>query len=127
MYKILFLLVIISIFTLLIGKIPIVSKTFNTCLVQCPLNCNVCSMITYDINGKIKKKQMKYPCIFNGWNLSHVLLYMVLTVLFPKYYFLFFICGIIYEIGESIISLQNWLDILWNLIGISFGLLILKL
>ena len=127
MYQIFFLLICISIFTLLIGTIPIVSTTFNKCFIPCPLNCKVCSIITYDINGNIKKKQMKYPCIFNGWNLSHVLLYMLLTVLFPKYYILFFICGVIYEMGESIISLQNWLDILWNLIGILLGLFILKL
>ena len=67
---------------------------------------------------------MKKPCIFNGWNLSHILLFMTLTLFFPEYYAILFVAGFIWECTEYLYGANNWLDILWNSIGITIGLTI---
>jgi hypothetical protein len=107
---------------------PIIGHFFtdikHTCLIGCPKDSKTCKFITYDINGNNKKKQMKKPCIFNGWNLSHLLVYMILTIIFPEYFIFLFIAGIIWEIFEIYFGVDNWLDILWNLMGIILGLII---
>ena len=99
------------------------TDNFHTCFLKCPGNNLRCKYITYDINGERKKQHMNTPCIFNGWNLSHIMLFAFLTFLFPEYYILLIVSGIIWEITEYFDGLNNWLDILWNIIGVTIGLI----
>lgn len=99
----------------------------HTCFIRCPKDSKICKLVTYDINGKKKKKQMKKPCIFNGWNLSHLIVYMILTVIFPEYAILLFFAGISWEIAEIYFEVDNWLDIVWNSLGIIMGLTIVSI
>jgi Na+/glutamate symporter len=119
----------ISIITLCILT-PIVGYFYtdqiHTCIIGCPDN-KILKIITYDINGKNKRERMKKPCIFNGWNLLHVLAHLVLTIMFPEYVILLFSGGIIWELMEIYYEVENYLDIIWNLIGIILGLIILKI
>lgn len=91
---------------------------------QCPDNDSMCKYITYDINGNYKKKKMKKPCIFNGWNLAHILLFMLLAFIFPEYYLLLILAGIIWEVAEYFVGVDNCLDIVWNTIGVMAGVTI---
>ena len=104
-----------------------VTSYFHTCFIGCLKGIAMCKYITYDINGDQKKKDMKKPCIFNGWNLSHILLFMTLSILFPEYYALLFVAGFVWECTEYLYGLNNWLDIAWNTIGITLGLTINQL
>jgi hypothetical protein len=100
------------------------TSIFHTCFMQCPDNDSMCKYITYDINGNHKKKEMKKPCIFNGWNLAHILLFMLLAFIFPEYYLLLILAGIIWEVAEYFVGVDNWLDIVWNTIGVMAGVTI---
>ena len=124
-----FFLLCVSIFMIFLGVL-ICSNYFtpemHKCLIKCPSN-KICKLITYDINGRIKKEKMNKPCILNGWNVSHILSFMILTILFPEYKFFLFSGGIIWELLEIIWEVENYLDIIWNSLGICLGLIILKI
>ena len=96
---------------------------FHTCIIRFNGN-KLCKYIVYDINVQTKKSLMKESCILNLWNISHILCFLVLTLLFPDYFIHLFILGILWEITEMFFGHENWLDICWNLIGISVGLFI---
>ena len=118
--------ILLGILIVLFFIVPIfgyfVTSYFHTCFIGCL--SSMCKYITYDINGKRKRKDMKKPCIFNGWNLSHILLFMTLTLFFPEYYAILFVSGFIWECTEYLYGVNNWLDIVWNSIGITIGLTI---
>ena len=123
-----FFLLIAAVFMVLCG-VHFCSTFFtpemHKCLIKCPKN-KICKIISYDINGKKKKENMKKPCILNGWNLSHLLSFMLLTIIFPEYSMLLFLGGITWELLEILWEVENYLDIIWNSIGICLGLLIVK-
>lgn len=125
-----FFLLCMAIAIVLVG-VKICSTYFtpemHTCVIKCPPKNKILKTISYDINGKVKKEQMKKPCILNGWNISHILSFMVLTIVFPEYSLFLFFGGIIWELLEIIWQVENYLDIAWNTIGILLGLTILKI
>ena len=51
---------------------------------------------------------------------------MLLTIIFPEYSMLLFLGGITWELLEILWEFENYLDIIWNSIGICLGLLIVK-
>lgn len=76
------------------------------------------------------------------WALLHILIFFILTLLFPNQYILLFILGIIWEITEHLLNLyfeyinikcftQWWyfryVDILYNLIGIILAKILLNI
>ena len=103
-----------------------VTNIFHICLIKCDSNNEICKYFTYDINGKNKKHYMKTPCVINLWNISHILYFLVLTILFPEYHIFLFCAGVLWEIAESFVGHNNWFDIGWNIIGIILGLVIVK-
>lgn len=114
---------------LLSGLITIItviyaSRYFHNCFIYCS-NKNFlykfCKTVTYDMNGYNKKILMKNPCILNLWNISHILMFTVLSFKFSQYRFILFLVGILWEIGEAFLGHNNNLDILWNAIGIIIG------
>ena len=117
-----FILLVMSVVTPLTGLV--FGNNISKCMIYCPNNSKICKYITYDINGECKKKSMNKPCIFNGWNLLHILLYFTLTIVFPEYKYLLFLIGILWETLEIYFGVENWLDIVWNLLGIMLGLLV---
>ena len=127
-----------------------VHKLFNQPIVSVP-RTPITGLLFYDINGKKKKAQLKIASnssrvtLFNGWNLSHFLMWMILATITikhikkthnnnPKYkkYFIckklinFFLIGVIWECWETLYGHQNWMDILWNLCGLLSGYIITK-
>ncbi len=84
-----------------------------------------------------------------GWGLSHLILYFILTYIYPSEWLFLLICGIIWEIIEYVISLYHkkinkfyicsnynenndyWYaqyeDIIMNILGIILALLIRKI
>lgn len=71
-----------------------------------------------------------------GWRMSHLILYLIFGVIYPEYFWLFFMFGIIWEIVEFILTKvdDNWwgssydhiLDIITNSIGFILGMLLNK-
>lgn len=100
------------------------NKICNHCLVPCPDNYKICKAIVYDYNGEVKKRNAGKPCIFNLWNMSHIVFFAALAYFFYKYRVLIFIVGVAWECMEYTIGHNNNLDILWNLIGIAIGSLV---
>jgi hypothetical protein len=62
------------------------------------------------------------PRVFTLWNLSHVLYYAIGAYLFPDKAMLLWLMGIVWEYFERYFCAFNFLDILWNTIGIFIGL-----
>jgi len=64
------------------------------------------------------------PRVFTLWNLSHVLYYALGAFLFPDKAMLLWLMGLVWEFLETKVCVFNFLDILWNTIGIFIGLAI---
>ena len=119
-----FTLFFLSILTFITGQL--FTKKIHYCFIPCPDNNQFCKTITLDINGENKKQLMKNPCILNGWNILHILAFFFVTLLFPEYAILLFFVGLAWESLEILVGHENYLDILWNFIGISLGILIVN-
>jgi hypothetical protein len=117
-----YVLIIVVFFTILCCIY--LTDYFHECVIGCDENDKMCKYITYDINGEYKKQHMKKPCILNGWNISHIILFMILSVYFPNERIFLILCGILWEIAEYFFKHENWLDIVWNILGIFLGILI---
>lgn len=123
---------LISLITILIGvglvtMIVVSIKRLNRRMHRCIIGCGggvICRKVTYDWNGSNKRENMRYPCIINVWNVSHIILYAVLSYMFEEYRLLLFVIGIVWEMLEGIIGHNNNLDILWNGVGIMIGVMI---
>ena len=100
------------------------TEYFHECIIGCDEEDGMCKYITYDINGEYKKQRMKKPCILNWWNVSHIVLFMILSVYFPNDRVFLLLGGILWEITEYFCKHENWLDIVWNILGICLGIII---
>ena len=123
--KLIFILIVVGIIVIILCNV-VDTDLFHTCILNCSENNSFCKYITYDINGKNKKSLMKKPCILNIWNIYHILLFLIFTLFFPKYYLFLFVVGILWEIAEHFVGHDNWLDIVWNTIGIVLGIVLKK-
>jgi hypothetical protein len=95
-------------------------------LISCP-STPFLKRITYDIDGNLGlKSKKKKLCLVNGWVISHILCYGTLAFLFPEYALFFALLGVVWEVYEMKDDSQNWLDLLWNAIGIVLGVSIAK-
>ncbi len=86
----------------------------------------------------------KYLYIYDGWNITHIVLYAILTYLYPKEIYIILLIGIVWEIIEhflTIYKIKNYTfgcknrnhdlvfvnrfkDIICNCIGITLGYII---
>ena len=113
--------------------IYITSICISTILIYGFIRCNY-------LNNDIIQTKIIYDLDF--WGLSHILLFFIMTIIFPKQYMFLFLLGIIWEIGEGFLYLyfsylnikcyKKWwyfqfIDILYNSIGIILALLIRKI
>ena len=60
--------------------------------------------------------------MFTLWNLTHVFYYAIGAYLFPDKALLLWLLGLAWELLELRVNAFNFLDILWNTIGILLGL-----
>ena len=73
------------------------------------------------------KKMLEY-CLCTQWNLLHILLFIFLTIIYPKYIILFWICGVLFEVFEYLFfECHDYLDIFYNTLGILIGLSFIKI
>ena len=69
----------------------------------------------------------------NGWNISHIILYICLAYCAPNYILYLIIIGILWELGEYYFENKiqyiyyNKLDILYNIIGCIIGYILYKI
>ncbi len=105
---------------------PVLTKYFQPQLHHCLIKGNTSDplfrYIVFDINGCKKREALKEPKLLIGWNVLHILLFMTVTFLYPDKYVFIIVCGLAWEVFESLIGHDNWMDILWNSIGVSIGL-----
>ena len=66
--------------------------------------------------------QVYGPRMFTLWNLTHVFYYAIGAYLFPDKALLLWLLGLAWELLELRVNAFNFLDILWNTIGILLGL-----
>lgn len=120
------LMSIVGVVTYILVKIKYTKDLFNSCIVPCGPECSpLMRKLLLDWNGIHKHEyQRKQLCIFNYWNLSHVLFYFILSIMFPQYRLLMFLIGVGWETGEYIVGHHNNLDVIWNLIGILAGMIV---
>ena len=64
------------------------------------------------------------PRILTMWNISHVLYFALGSYLFPTLRFELWLAGLAWELTEVAFGVSNFLDILWNSIGILIGYLL---
>lgn len=62
------------------------------------------------------------PRVFTLWNVSHIVYFALGAYLFPDKAGLLWLLGIAWEIAEIPFGIANFLDIVWNTIGIFIGL-----
>jgi hypothetical protein len=103
------------------------TSKMSTCIYGYDVQNEFVKYVTFDINGDAKRVQMGKPCVFNMWNLSHVLLFAMFAFLFPTQGPFLFAAGVLWEVAESSTGHNNWLDIVWNAIGISIGITLARL
>lgn len=122
-------------------NIPIYLKKLNhSCVYGCNININKCSnsnkcsniilprgksYIIEDIDYITKNKLDN--CSFTSWNLSHYLMYTIVTALCPEFALHFFTLGVLFEGYEwAVYDCHDMMDIAANTAGIGTGLLISK-
>lgn len=95
-----------------------------------------CKYLNNDFN------QTKIIYYLDYWGLYHILLFFIMTIIFPKQYMFLFLLGIIWEFGEGFLNLyfsylnikcyKKWwyfqyIDILYNSIGIILAKILLNI
>lgn len=125
-YALLLFMSAVGVAVVLIVRSSEYAAKMNSCIIKCGAGCNpILRKLLLDWNGKVKQEyQREQLCLFNWWNLSHVILYMILSVLFPQHRLLMFLIGIFWETSEVLCGHHNNLDPLWNGIGILIGMMI---
>lgn len=120
------LLCCVGFVTMLMASNKKVSDALNGCIVECGEGCSpVLKKLLIDWNGKVKQEyQQVQLCMFNYWNLSHIILYFVLSIMFPTYRLFLFVVGIYWELGEAFLGHNNNLDFVWNGIGLLLGMIV---
>ena len=69
--------------------------------------------------GKMKECNQ---CLMTFWSVAHVLYYALLSALCPSLRFHIFILGILWELLEYHVGTYDFLDILWNALGLLIGM-----
>uniref|UniRef100_A0A6C0JUX7 VanZ-like domain-containing protein n=1 Tax=viral metagenome TaxID=1070528 RepID=A0A6C0JUX7_9ZZZZ len=110
----------------IVPKIYKLGKFHKTCIIS---NDNIdvkTRGYNYFINDP--NNSILNQCLVTQWNLIHVILFTFLTTFYPHYYIHFFIGGVLFEIFEYMFyDCEDYLDPIYNGIGIFLGLQISKL
>ena len=80
--------------------------------------------ILFITKGLSQEGEVYGPRVFTLWNLSHVVYYALGAYLFPDKAMILWLMGIVWEFLETKVSAFNFLDIVWNTLGIFIGLAI---
>ena len=62
-------------------------------------------------------------CLVTSWNISHVLMYMIMGYLFPNILLEIVFIGIMFEILETTWDCYDMMDLVWNTSGYMIGAL----
>lgn len=112
------------------GLYGFINKLHESCLLHC--SHDICTSATYyrgdnyyiDSTDAEKKKKLK-TCIMSFWSFTHFVIYLILGMIAPKYFILFFITGCVFELYEKIVyNCEDALDIFWNTTGLIIGIMI---
>jgi hypothetical protein len=104
-----------------------ITKLHRMCYLEC--NSKNCQDIITNFRGEnylltdvdLDKNNIK-NCIITFWGVTHILLYLLLSFLFPSFYIEFFIIGIVFEIYEYYFcKCHDIMDIFLNAFGIIIG------
>ena len=124
-YVLLSVLFLSSLFgTILFGIISLQTITNpKYCLIKSPsiIQPFTKTGINYYFNDKPQPPSNTKKCFLPVWALLHILTYALISFFVPQLWYITFIIGILWEYVESLYNAEFWLDILWNGIGILFG------
>ena len=62
--------------------------------------------------------------IMTEWNVIHLVWYFSMAVLFPRMWWLLLLTGVVWEGIETVTNMHDWHDLLYNVLGVSSGLLV---
>lgn len=94
----------------------------NMCLINC--DHNLCQNMTYnlrDISYLMDSEMEHTKCLLTGWELSHLLLYVIIGYFFNIYIAL--TLSVLFELYEHYMyDCASILDLFWNTLGLFIGI-----
>ena len=126
LHQMITLMLIVGIVVVFISRYTKYVIELNSCIVSCGSGCNpMLRKVLLDWNGEVKQRyQREKLCLFNWWNLSHLILYFVFSVQYPEYRWTMFFIGLAWEISEFVFGHHNIMDPFWNALGILMGMIV---
>jgi hypothetical protein len=129
-YYTLFIIYSISLFLMFLVYIfnnnnKFISDKINGCIITYP--SDITDIIIKNRGKNYNDSIYMKDCIFTYWHLSHFLLYVIIGFFCPNLFLLSISIGIIWEILEYLIKLDDITDIFFNIFGFIVGFLINKL
>lgn len=74
-------------------------------------------------NYYLKDEAVREGCMITAWNMSHFVLYFFAGYIFPNLWMESLLIGLVWEVAEKQINCHCPLDIVFNSLGLSTGVL----
>lgn len=125
--SIILVIIIYAIAVLLILFLPANGNPLTTCLFRTRhpwwlKYTQYCRGDNYFMVGRHKYDEIRRTGVITTWAVLHLCLYIILGFLCPQFFWQLFMISVIWEGKEMLIDrCQCWLDLCWNLAGLTFG------